>query len=200
MRALRRCLRGVRHFVGLSASAVRICYLRLAYSGVTVGFNSYIGPGCEFHVGHQGRLVLRGVHVGRGCQITVGPGAYLDIGAELISQHSVIAAHEGIRIGAGTMIAEMVVVRDSDHSRVGGSALVDGRHVSSPINIGRDVWLGARATVLRGVSIGDSATVGAAAVVTKNVAADTKVVGVPARPLRPRPAVIPAERRAVADA
>jgi serine acetyltransferase len=56
-----------------------------------------------------------------------------------------------------------------------------------------------RATVLRGVSIGDSETVGAAAVVTKDVAAGTTVVGVQAFSSRAKPAFVPVARRAEAS-
>ena len=52
-----------------------------------------------------------------------------------------------------------------------------------PAAIGRDVWIGGGAIVLPGVKIGDRAIVGAGAVVTKDVLADTTVVGNPARPL-----------------
>ncbi|MEH3034417.1 MAG: DapH/DapD/GlmU-related protein [Aeromicrobium erythreum] len=55
---------------------------------------------------------------------------------------------------------------------------------SAPIRIGRNVWIGARATVLQGVTIGDDAVVAAGAVVTRDVAARTLVAGVPARLVR----------------
>ena len=185
MVALRRCLRGVRRIAVRCASMLRICYLRMAYPGVSIAFDCYLGPGCEFSIGHQARLVLRGVHLGRGCEVDVGTGATMDLASVWIGQHSVLAARHGITIGPGTMIAEMAVIRDADLSRAGGRALTDGHHISAPITIGRDVWLGAKATVLRGVTIGDGATVGAGAVVTRDVAAGSTVVGVPARP-RPR--------------
>jgi acetyltransferase-like isoleucine patch superfamily enzyme len=52
-----------------------------------------------------------------------------------------------------------------------------------PIEIGNDVWIGARAIISDGVRIGDGAIVGAGAVVTKDVQAYTIVGGVPARQL-----------------
>lgn len=51
----------------------------------------------------------------------------------------------------------------------------------APIVLGRNVWVGSNATILQGVTIGDNAVVAAGAVVTKDVAANTVVGGVPAR-------------------
>lgn len=53
-----------------------------------------------------------------------------------------------------------------------------------PVHIGRRAWIGAGATILPGVTIGENSVVGAASVVTRSVAPDTIVAGNPARPLR----------------
>ncbi len=55
-----------------------------------------------------------------------------------------------------------------------------------PIVIEDDVWIGARATILGGVTIGRGAIVAAGAVVTKSVPPFTIVAGVPAKPLKIR--------------
>ena len=52
---------------------------------------------------------------------------------------------------------------------------------SAPIVLGKNVWVGSNATILQGVTIGDNAVVGAGAVVTKDVPANTVVGGVPAK-------------------
>ena len=50
-----------------------------------------------------------------------------------------------------------------------------------PITIGKNVWIGDKATILPGVTIGDGAVIAANAVVTKNVSAYNIVGGNPAR-------------------
>ncbi|MBQ5617563.1 MAG: sugar O-acetyltransferase, partial [Alistipes sp.] len=53
-----------------------------------------------------------------------------------------------------------------------------------PIHIGRNVWIGAGAMILPGVTIGENAIIAAGAVVNKDVAPNMIVGGVPARELR----------------
>jgi acetyltransferase-like isoleucine patch superfamily enzyme len=52
--------------------------------------------------------------------------------------------------------------------------------IAQPIRVGRDVWIGANAIILAGVTIGDGAVVAAGAVVRRDVPAYTVVAGVPA--------------------
>ena len=59
-------------------------------------------------------------------------------------------------------------------------------NISGGVSIGQEVLVGTGAQVLQYLSIGDGATVGAGAVVTKNVPAETTVAGIPAKALTPR--------------
>lgn len=56
-----------------------------------------------------------------------------------------------------------------------------GNLIPSPIKIGERVWIGANATVLPGVTIGDNAVIGAGSIVTRDVPENTVVTGNPAR-------------------
>lgn len=58
--------------------------------------------------------------------------------------------------------------------------------VKPPITVGNDVWIGCRAIIMDGVSIGDGAIVAAGAIVTKDVEPYTIVGGVPAKPIGKR--------------
>lgn len=89
--------------------------------------------------------------------------------------------HGGVTLGDGCQICHNVVFATLDH----GIAPAERRTtVPAPIVLGRNVWVGSNATILRGVTIGDNAVVAAGAVVAKDVEANTIVGGVPARLLR----------------
>lgn len=108
-------------------------------------------------------------------KVTVGSG-YMNAGAQLRCQ-------ECITIGENCAIARNVLIMDFDAHLI---TYEDGNtnRVTAPITIGNSVWIGAGATILKGVTIGDNAIIGAGAVVTKDVKANTIVVGNPAKPIR----------------
>ena len=87
----------------------------------------------------------------------------------------------GITIGDGTLIGHGSTLTTLNHA-IDPARRADMR--PAPVVIGRHVGLGAGVTVVPGVTIGDGAVVGAGSVVTKDVAADTIVAGVPARFIR----------------
>ena len=87
----------------------------------------------------------------------------------------------GIEIGDGCLIGHQVVMATLDHVQD-----PDRRAdmIPAPIVLGKNVWVGAHATILAGVTVGDNAVVAAGAVVTKDVPANAVVGGVPARIIR----------------
>lgn len=86
--------------------------------------------------------------------------------------------HGGVVIGDDCQIGHNVVFATLNH----GIAPKDRYHTySAPIVLGKNVWVGSNATILQGVNIGDNAIVGAGAVVTRNVEANTIVGGIPAK-------------------
>lgn len=120
--------------------------------------------------------------------VRVFPPFYTDFGRNIaVGRHVFINAcchfqdHGGVTLGDGCQIGHDVVFATLDHGLA-----PDERHTTrpAPIVLGRNVWVGSHATILRGVAIGDNAVVAAGAVVTKDVEANTIVGGVPARLLR----------------
>ena len=132
-------------------------------------------------------MIEDGVEIGSATWlITTDSNATVRVGARtFISAHCVIAARERVEIGPDSMIAELVTIRDHDHDP--DFPPRSGRMLSDPISIGARVWIGTKATIARGVSVGDDAVIGANAVVTHDVQAATIVGGVPARLIRSKP-------------
>lgn len=112
----------------------------------------------------------------------VGDDARLVIGDHtFIGKGSEIDVMESITIGAHTLIAPNVFITDHTHNASAGLRVDEQGVRSAPVVIGSDAWVGTRAVILLGVTIGDGAIVGAGAVVTKDVPARAIVAGVPAR-------------------
>lgn len=114
---------------------------------------------------------------------TLRPGAEIVLDRFVGASGCAICAAVSIRIGEGTFIGADAMIFDNDfHSPEGefrwGAVALDN---PKPIVIGRGVFIGARALVLKGVTIGDRAVIGAGAVVTKDVPPRHTAVGNPAR-------------------
>jgi len=91
---------------------------------------------------------------------------------------SQLIANIGIEIGEGSMIGAGCLICDSDMHEV---PLGSGKPTSmAPIKIGKRVFVGARSIILKGVTIGDGAVIGAGSVVTHNIPAGAMVAGNPA--------------------
>lgn len=115
-----------------------------------------------------------------GIFLSVNKGARLEIGSGRTNRDVDITCFNSIKIGHNVLISKGVMIRDSDNHTV----LKAGYQQSKPIVIGNNVWIGMRAIILKGVTIGDGAIVAAGAVVTKDVPPNTVVGGVPARVIR----------------
>ncbi len=74
-----------------------------------------------------------------------------------------------IILGDKALLGPEVYVTASNYGTVWGTPIMDQDTVEADVVIGRDVWLGVRATILAGVTIGDGAIVAAGAVVTRDV-------------------------------
>lgn len=104
------------------------------------------------------------------------------IGDDVGLSGCVIAATKSIKIGNRVLIGSGALITDSDAHPVSAEARRRGEAgESAPIVVGDDVFIGARAIILKGVTLGDGCIVGAGAVVTKDVPAQSIVVGNPAK-------------------
>lgn len=106
-----------------------------------------------------------------GKNITIGKNVFINSGCRFQDQG-------GITIGDGALIGHNVVLATLNHDF---SPEKRSTLHPAPIVIGKNVWIGANAAVVPGVTIGNGAIIAAGAVVTKNVPENVVAGGVPAK-------------------
>lgn len=111
------------------------------------------------------------------------------VGDVIIGDHTRIGLHNTVigpvTIGNHVNLAQGITVTALNHNFDNVELRIDEQGVSTkPVTIADDVWIGANAVVLPGVSIGSHSVVAAGAVVTKDVPAHSLVAGVPAKIIR----------------
>lgn len=105
------------------------------------------------------------------------------IGNNVFMNHNCsITCINEITIGDNCNIANNVVIVDHNH-RIGRFGVEEGLD-SSPVHIGKNVWIGANSVILKGVSIKDGAIIAAGAVVNQDIPAYEIWGGVPAKRIK----------------
>jgi maltose O-acetyltransferase len=112
----------------------------------------------------------------RGKSLTLEKGVFLN--------HNIfIDAWESVTIKENTAVAFEVLICTSSH-KIGDSEKRAGDSNRKPIVIGKGCWIGARATIIGGVTIGDGCVIAAGSVVTKDCKPNTLYGGNPAKPIK----------------
>jgi len=159
---LARCGRNVSFSVG--------CYLR-EYNNINLGNNVGLGIYSQIYASGTGNE-----------SIVIRDNVYLN------SNVMINADFEGnIEIGNNCIIGPNVVFRTSDHKFANTKIpMREQGHKSGMIIVKNDVWIGANASIIGSVRIGEGAIVGAGAVVTDDVDEFSIVAGVPAKQIGSR--------------
>jgi maltose O-acetyltransferase len=111
----------------------------------------------------------------------------LELGERVLINSDVILHNfGGIVIEDNVAIGPGALLTTARHS-IGTGNRRQGKVVFCPIRVGAGSWIGARAVVLPGVTIGNGCVVGAGAVVTRDCAPNGLYMGVPARRVRDLP-------------
>ena len=108
-----------------------------------------------------------------GRNIHIGKNVFINSGCHFQDQG-------GIFIGNNVLIGHNVVLATINHAL----DPFDRHNIYKPIIIGDRVWIGSNVVITQGVRIGDGAVIAAGAVVTRDVAPNTVVGGVPAKILK----------------
>jgi acetyltransferase-like isoleucine patch superfamily enzyme len=167
--------------------------------GVGLGRHVWLASGVDFNLGAEFKRSLRGN--GRAGVIELGDENWIERGAVLwafgggirlgsrvfVGPRATIYGHGGVEIGEWSMISMGAVILSSSHTipAMERSMRWEADELR-PTKIGRDVWIGANAVVLGGITLADGVVVGAGSVVTRDVEPGVIVAGVPARQVRKR--------------
>lgn len=136
-----------------------------------------LGNDCRFN--SSSWFNFRGIN--HRCIIQTGkPNAKIIIGNHCGFSGVSIVADTEIVLGNHVMVGANAIIGDrDDHSEIYGSE-------PRPIHIGNHVWIGMNSTIMKGVTIGDYAIIGAGAIVTKNIPPYAIVAGIPAKIIKYR--------------
>ena len=153
----------LRNFSGLLAMGLR--YSTLKSTASYCGINVSVHPGVWL-------LNVEGLSVGN--NVSIHPMCYID-------------SLGGIQIGSNASIAHGATILSSTHEFSGTHRAIKDQGVRlAATTVSNDVWIGAKCTIVGGVTIGEGCVIGANSVVTHDVPAYSVVAGVPARVLRRR--------------
>jgi acetyltransferase-like isoleucine patch superfamily enzyme len=140
----------------------------------------------KVHVQNKGRIVLGErvqvlSHFAHSVLATF-PGGVLEVGDRTVLNYGVdIAATRLVHIGSDCLIGTHVIILDNDFHEVTDR---ERAPEARPVIIGDHVWIGNRATILPGVTIGDGAVIGAGSVVMSDVPERSLAMGNPARVIK----------------
>jgi acetyltransferase-like isoleucine patch superfamily enzyme len=117
-------------------------------------------------------------------ELATGPEGTLEIGDRtFVNSGCSFGALRLVHIGPDCQIGPHTMILDNDYHRLEPERRLE-RPESRPVVLEENVWIGARAIILPGVTIGAGSCVGAGSVVTRDVPARTFVAGAPARAVR----------------
>ena len=115
-----------------------------------------------------------GVYFGRGTQISIGDNS-------MIGEDSRIGSAAEVKIGSDVLVGPQLLIYTSNHGIKRDAPIRLQALRIAPVEMGDDVWIGARCIIIPGVVIGNGVVVAAGSVVTKNVPDYAVVGGVPAK-------------------
>ena len=157
----------IKNLISVVTSEIRFIFMKLRY-GKRFNFSGIqrFSPATDVSIYSEAIISLGNkVRAHTGTRIKARKGAKIKIGDDVsFNYNCIVVAHDEINIGDGCEIGPGVLFYDHDHD-FRGKSIKEKEFRTSPINIGKNVWIGANCIILRGVTIGDNCVIGAGSVV-----------------------------------
>lgn len=135
---------------------------------ISVGNDFFLGEGGIIHVGSVDKSGVYQGELKMGNKVT-------------FNTRCKVYCFESIEIGNDVMIAGDVFITDQNHGMDARNSYRYQQFITSPVKIESFVWIGEKAIILPGVTVGEHSIIGGGAVVTKSVPQYSIVVGNPGR-------------------
>jgi len=165
-------------------SYFRIAVVKCKYPDVNLS-GCFLEKGVSILCTDNSKIKICNTHISTGSLIAAKHGGNLFIDESFVGRNSVIVACGDIQIGCNCQIAEMVVIRDHNHQFSDASVPIANQGLEiTPIRIGSNVWIGAKATVLAGSIIGDHSVIGAHGLVNSQLEGGAVYVGLPVKKVK----------------
>jgi len=148
-----------------------------------VASGAQVARSARLEASDGGSIVLEeGCVVGDGCRLLARGGAVRIGAGAMLGERCTLVAHAAVTLGEGAVLGDGAMAIDFDHETIDVERPVRLQGIeAAPVTIGARAQLGPGASVLRGVTVGESARIGAHAVVGNDVPPGVTVAGVPAR-------------------
>lgn len=167
---------------------LRFLKFKLLNPGITTEGMVFLPRKYDIKKGRNAELIIGAwVWVGNGCAFRAHEGT-LRIGAKTtFGSDNTINCYSHIEVGEECLFADSIYVVDFDHWYIDPFKSIRSQGIwKGRVVIGPNVWIGEKACVLAGVTVGEGSVVGAMTLVTRDVPPYAVVVGVPGRVLKYR--------------
>lgn len=161
----------IRLFNYLIVNNIKFTFIKLFHcSHFKFSLFTFISPIASFDIQDKGTIIiekkcsvlcLNNIGVREKGKIILKKGVFLNRNCQII-------AHDNIEIGEDTCIGQNTIIMDHDH-KFGHNGVEKKKFNSKKIIIGKNVWIGANCTILKGVTIGNNAVVAAGSIITRDI-------------------------------
>lgn len=127
-----------------------------------------------------------GQNVNIGAKVKFGNGKRISIGDNSgIGERGYVVCMADVKIGNNVMMGpEVMILTGGHHYTNADKSLIDNENFAKPVEIGDDVWIGARVTILPGVTVGSRVIIGAGSVVSSDIPGNSICYGNPCRKMK----------------
>ena len=168
---MRKITKKIKYILKFSGSNIKLLIIKF-FGRVNIKFKFYnmISRNVSLKTKGTGKISFENmINIRQNVEISATEGEIKLEKNIFINRNTMIVAHNFITIGEGTTIGPNVLIYDHDHTFGKRKIENNEQFISSPIIIGKNVWIGAGAIILKGVKIGDNVVIAAGSIVTKDI-------------------------------